>query len=123
MQQTIYPKGQKTCADLNKKLKLESKMSRIEKEKHIIEVMIGIYCRKKHKTKNTLCPECQELLDYSRQRLDKCKFGENKSYCQKCTVHCYKKSMKSKIKEVMRFSGPRILFYNPVEFFKHMFSK
>ena len=98
-------------------------MSRIEREKHIIGVMVEIYCKKKHKSKDGLCSECRELLDYSRQRLDKCKFGEQKSYCQKCPIHCYKKDMKEKIKDVMKFSGPRLLFYNPVEFFKHMFSK
>ena len=71
-------------------------MSRIEREKHIIEVMVEIYCKKKHKSKDGLCSECRELLDYSRQRLDKCKFGEQKSYCQKCPIHCYKKDMKEK---------------------------
>ena len=98
-------------------------MSRIEREKHIIEVMVEIYCKKKHKSKDGLCSECRELLDYSRQRLDKCKFGEQKSYCQKCPIHCYKKDMKEKIKDVMKFSGPRLLFYNPVELFQHLFSK
>ncbi|MGN1032875.1 MAG: nitrous oxide-stimulated promoter family protein, partial [Intestinibacter sp.] len=38
-------------------------MSRIEREKHIIEVMIEIYCKKKHKSKDGLCSECRELLD------------------------------------------------------------
>ncbi|WP_455542514.1 nitrous oxide-stimulated promoter family protein [Intestinibacter sp.] len=98
-------------------------MTRIEKEKHIIGIMIDIYCKKKHKHKDGLCEECQELLSYSRQRLDKCRFGEEKSYCQKCPIHCYKKSMKVKIKDVMKFSGPRLLLYRPVEFFKHMFSR
>ena len=54
-------------------------MSRIEREKKIIGVMVDIYCKKKHKHKDGLCEECQELLDYSRQRLDKCKFGEEKT--------------------------------------------
>ena len=64
-------------------------MSRIEREKKIIGVMVDIYCKKKHKHKDGLCEECQELLVYSRQRLDKCKFGEEKTYCQKCPIHCY----------------------------------
>ena len=41
-------------------------MSRIEREKKIIGVMVDIYCKKKHKHKDGLCEECQELLDYSR---------------------------------------------------------
>ena len=35
-------------------------MSRIEREKKIIGVMVDIYCKKKHKHKDGLCEECQE---------------------------------------------------------------
>lgn len=50
-------------------------MTRIEKEKQTINLMINIYCRKKHKHKNGLCEDCQELLEYAHKRLDFCKFG------------------------------------------------
>lgn len=45
-------------------------MTRIEKEKQTINLMINIYCRKKHKHKNGLCEDCQELLEYAHKRLD-----------------------------------------------------
>ena len=96
-------------------------MSRIQKEKDTIKLMIGIYCKKKHKHKDGLCDECQQLLDYSNKRLEFCKFGEEKSFCSKCEIHCYKKDMKVKIKEVMRFSGPRLIIYSPLQFIKHIF--
>ena len=52
-------------------------MSRIQREKEIIDLMIKIYCNKKHKTKkDELCDECKELLEYAHKRLDFCKFGE-----------------------------------------------
>lgn len=99
-------------------------MSRIEKEKKTITSMINIYCRKKHgNKKGELCQECSELLEYAHKRLDFCKFGEEKSFCSKCQVHCYKKDMKIKIKEVMKFSGPRLLFYDPIQVIKHVFEK
>ena len=51
------------------------KKKKIEKEKRIIEQMIRLYCL--HKEKNEeLCDECNELLLYARQRLDRCTFGE-----------------------------------------------
>lgn len=93
-------------------------MTKIEREKRTIELMIKIYCKKKHKNKE-LCDECQELLEYAHKRLSFCKFGEEKSACAKCPIHCYKKDMKEKVKEVMRFSGPRLLIYNPIELFRH----
>ncbi|MCI6277793.1 MAG: nitrous oxide-stimulated promoter family protein [Clostridium sp.] len=95
-------------------------MNRIEKEKKTVELMINLYCRKKHHRKGELCDECKELLEYANKRLTYCKFGEKKTSCSKCPIHCYKKDMKEKIKRVMRFSGPRILFYNPYEFIRHI---
>lgn len=95
-------------------------MNRIEKEKKTIELMIKIYCKKKHKCRSELCDECKELLQYAHKRLDFCKFGNKKSFCSKCPIHCYKPDMKIKIKEVMKFSGPRLVIYSPVEFFKHI---
>lgn len=99
-------------------------MTRIEKEKNIIKLMITIYCNKKHghKTGN-LCNECSELLGYAHKRLDFCKFGEEKKFCSKCPIHCYKKDMKAKVKEVMKFSGPRLLLHEPMEVIKHIFGK
>ena len=75
-------------------------MGRIEKEKKTITLMIDIYCKRKHKHKDGLCEECQELLEYAHKRLDFCKFGEEKSFCSKCPIHCYKKDMKAKVKDV-----------------------
>ncbi|RDY28817.1 nitrous oxide-stimulated promoter family protein [Romboutsia weinsteinii] len=99
-------------------------MSRIEKEKNTINLMIDIYCRKKHGSKKgELCEDCAELLAYANKRLDFCKFGEEKKFCSKCPIHCYKKDMKLKIKEVMKFSGPRLLLYSPMEVIKHVFEK
>ena len=95
---------------------------RVEREKRVIKLMIELYCHKKPQHKSHgLCDECQELLTYAHKRLSFCKFGDEKTTCQKCPIHCYKKDMKQKVKDVMRFSGPRVLIYSPIEFFRHMF--
>ena len=94
--------------------------SRIQKEKEVVTTMVRLYCEKKEGNKE-LCPECKELLEYAYARLDHCKFGEKKSSCKKCPIHCYKPSMREKMCEVMRFSGPRILFYHPLEAIRHLF--
>ena len=98
-------------------------MGRIEREKKTIKLMIEIYCRKNHGCKDELCEECKELLEYAHKRLTYCKFGENKSTCGKCPIHCYKKDMKEKVKAVMKFSGPRLIIYNPKELIKHALNK
>lgn len=94
-------------------------MTRIEREQRIVEQMIGKYCR--HKEHNEeLCADCLALLDYARMRLSKCPFGENKTNCRKCTLHCYCPDMKIKIKAVMRFSGPRMILYHPIVTIRHI---
>ena len=37
-------------------------MSRVEKEKEIVELMIRLYCEKNHKCKYELCDYCKEIL-------------------------------------------------------------
>lgn len=95
------------------------KLGRVEHEKQVIKLMIEIYCKKKHKCKDNLCNECKELLEYAHLRLSHCRFGDDKTTCGKCKIHCYKKDMCEKVKEVMRFSGPRLILYKPIELIKH----
>ena len=46
-----------------------------QKEQRVVEEMIRLYCRKKHSKEESqegqMCPECQELLDYAKQRSQK----------------------------------------------------
>ncbi|MBS4213516.1 MULTISPECIES: nitrous oxide-stimulated promoter family protein [Neobacillus] len=95
----------------------------IQKEKEIVKQMIEIYCRHKHKHPNGLCNECQELKNYCMLRLSFCRFGEEKSSCSHCKVHCYKPAYRQKIKAVMRYSGPWMLLYHPIYGVKHLFNK
>lgn len=95
--------------------------SKREREKQVVSEMIGLYCRRKHgSVKGTLCPQCAELERYARQRSDKCPFMETKTFCSQCTVHCYKPEMRERIREVMRFSGPRMIFHHPVMTIRHL---
>jgi hypothetical protein len=94
---------------------------RITREKKTIEAMIHIYCKNKHKTEGELCPECAELFEYAKMRLDKCPFQENKSTCGKCLVHCYQPQMREKVKKIMRYAGPRMLLHHPILAIHHVF--
>ena len=69
-------------------LELEKKRS---DEKRLVSEMIALYCRRQHHTpRGQLCPECQELHDYARIRIDRCPLMESKTFCSACRVHCYK---------------------------------
>ena len=97
-------------------------MGRIEWEKKTVRHMIELWCRKNHGCPE-LCGECRELLDYSLVRLDRCKFGNDKTKCHKCPVHCYRPDMRERIRAVMRFSGPRMLLHHPLEALRYLVSK
>lgn len=97
-------------------------MDRIEREKATVEIMIRMYCRRKEGN-DSLCKECAELLDYARARLTHCRFGNLKPSCRKCSVHCYRKDMAVKIKAVMRYSGPRMIFSHPVCAIRHIITE
>ncbi|MNI12241.1 hypothetical protein D3C73_654110 [compost metagenome] len=114
---------------------------RIAREKETVLHMISIFCKSKHKNadKETLrvelsnnskssthdievelCHDCLELQQYASKRLSLCRFGEKKSTCANCPVHCYALTQRENIKEVMRYAGPRMLWNHPVLTIRHM---
>jgi len=93
-------------------------MGNIEKEKRTVELMIELYCKKKHGAK-VLCSDCNELKNYAFARLDNCLYGNEKPACKDCKVHCYKLEMRNRIKIVMRYVGPRMFYLYPIDFILH----
>ena len=91
-----------------------------EQEKKVVSEMIALYCHKNHHTHDGLCEECAALEQYAHTRSDHCPFMENKTFCSNCKVHCYAPEKRVLIKQVMRFSGPRMLFVHPVMAIRHM---
>ncbi len=89
------------------------KQPRIARESKTIALMIALYCRGHHGG-GGLCAECRGLLDYAQARLDKCPFQEGKTTCAKCPVHCYQPSMRERVRQVMRYSGRRMMYRHPL---------
>lgn len=98
-------------------------MNRIEREKHTIDMMARLYCKAHHNPANGLCRECNDMLQYALVRVDKCIFGKDKPVCADCKVHCYKKDMREKVRQVMRYAGPRMLLRHPYLAVMHLIDK
>ncbi len=81
--------------------------------------MVSLYCNTYHH-RGGLCPDCTGLRDYALKRLDVCPFGEGKTTCAKCPVHCYRPEMREKIRMVMRYSGPRMIYRHPLMAVRHI---
>ena len=88
-----------------------------------LHAMLGIYCRGNHGSPDALCPECSGLLEYAQARLAKCPFGENKPVCSQCTVHCYQPALRARIREVMKYAGPKMITQHPVLAAKHVLER
>jgi len=93
---------------------------RMRREAQTVETMIHRYCRDLHHNTTGCCAECEQLLEYARKRLQHCPFQEGKTTCGKCPVHCYGPGHRSRIQEVMRYAGPRMLFSHPIMALRHL---
>ncbi len=70
-----------------------------------------------------LCPACAALAEYSRRRVEQCRFGEDKPTCSHCPVHCFRPETRGQIKTVMRYSGPRMTLRHPYLAVRHLLDK
>lgn len=104
------------------KHKKSKKNTRIAREKEVVSKMIALYCRHKLGMKE-MNEEYRALEEYAHKRLSCCKFGEKKPACKKCPIHCYKPSMREEIRKIMRWAGPRMLFYDPIAALRHLLNR
>ena len=94
---------------------------RAAREKRSVECMIRIYCRNVHGMRAQNCIDCEDMLRYSLERLDRCKLMPDKPTCKRCPVHCYSPAMRHRIRAVMRYAGPRMFFRHPWLALCHVF--
>jgi len=100
--------------DARSEPKMMGIQKRLRRERHTIQLMIGIYCRGRHGQGASICPQCQQLADYAIQRVDKCRFQNAKPTCARCPIHCYKPAMREEVRKVMRYAGPRMMLHHPL---------
>jgi hypothetical protein len=112
-----------------------------KKEKDDIRTLmkfVGIYCTESHsgekapfsfklldteeidKKEIPLCQDCSRLLTYGLTMRLKCPH-DPKPMCKKCESQCYHGDYKSKIREVMKFSGMYMVTHGGVDMLYHYF--
>ena len=91
----------------------------IQRETGTIRLMVELYCRGDHR-RISLCDSCSELFRYAQQRVESCPHGSKKPTCRRCTIHCYDTDHRGRIRAVMRYAGPRMLFRHPLLAIRHM---
>jgi len=95
--------------------------ARLQREWRTIQAMITLACRARHGgRRKALCEHCEQLRAYAEIRITRCPFGAEKPTCNNCRVHCYKPDMRERVREVMRFAGPRMLARHPYLALMHL---
>lgn len=100
-----------------------------ERDKRTVSQMIAIYCAGNHADRKRdvrsyagepLCSECAELDSYAVRRTQECRRMEVKTSCDRCPIHCYTADELERIREVMRYAGPRMMLHHPVAGVRHL---
>ena len=101
-----------------------------------LALFVRIYCHAKHATRQDvrllgfdlreitgktleLCPDCAKLLHHAFVKRTHCP-RDPKPQCKDCPTHCYSKVYRQKIREVMRYSGWRLLFSGRLDYLFHL---
>ncbi len=92
--------------------------SESEIEKKTIEKVIEIYCNHKHDIPHGLCDDCSELLGDAIHLINKCQH-KPKPACGACKTNCFSSDQRKKMKGIMKYSGPKMLFRHPVLTINH----
>jgi hypothetical protein len=105
-----------------------------KKDLRVLIDFVGVYCRSKHGDhpkakdeagdsvtgKTLLCPDCAELVGYAREKRRKCPLVPKPS-CKNCHIHCYGREYRARVREIMAFSGRRMILRGRLDYLWHYF--
>ena len=121
---TVVIRGRLPGGHINKVMNVPQAPSvpgNIRRDARTVAAMVRIYCGGHHRSaRGRLCEPCAALLGYADERLAKCPFGEEKTTCRDCPIHCYRPRERTEMKDVMRYAGPRMLWRHPILAIRHL---
>ena len=95
----------------------DDKAGKVDKDRRTLEAIGQIYCTAHHadapKDAAGLCSSCRETVDRTLARTVACPNG-HEGNCQDCEIHCQRGEAQERIREMMRYSAPRMTFRHPL---------
>ena len=104
------------------------------KDIRLIGKFVEVYCAGKHRAavcsptllpadlgERMLCPECAAFLEYAVSKRLKCPLEAEKPTCKHCRIHCYDKLRREKVREIMAYSGRKLLLKGRLDYLWHYF--
>jgi hypothetical protein len=105
-----------------------------KKDLKVLVSFIRVFCELKHEHQSgiplpadiaaifrkeiSLCPECRALLEYALEKLRTCPLDPKPS-CKQCHIHCYSREYRARIREIMAFSGRRMVMRGRLDYLWH----
>jgi len=100
----------------------------------LIGKFVEVYCAGKHGAAERsdfalpedlgvrrLCPECAAFMNYGITKRIKCPLEAEKPSCKHCRIHCYAPQQREKIREIMSYSGRRLMMRGRLDYVWHYF--
>ncbi len=88
---------------------------RLQREAKTVEHMIGLYCSAHHAEDPYVLP----VGNCWTARTLQCPFGQDKPACNHCRIHCYPQGYRERIRVVMRYAGPQLVWHHPILAIRH----
>ncbi len=113
---------------------MEQFTSTQKKDLKVLLNFVRVFCRARHKDQTRvtvategivsdellLCADCARLVDYALEKRRKCPLDPKPS-CKNCHIHCYGKDYRARIREIMAFSGRRMIMRGRLDYLWHYF--
>ena len=116
-----------------------AKAGKLDRDLKILARFIRVYCGDYHKSapKATLqlkthdlpallgkpvllCPQCRKLLAHALVKRTNCPM-DPKPACKHCPNHCYHPEYRARIREVMKYSGRKMVMSGRLDYLIHLF--
>ena len=105
-----------------------------KKDISLIGKFVEVYCAGKHRDaecstvalpaglgERILCPECASFLEYAITKRLRCPLEAEKPTCKHCRIHCYDKPRREKVRQIMSYSGRKLMMMGRVDYLWHYF--
>jgi hypothetical protein len=103
-----------------------------KKDIRLLGKFVEVYCAGKHGMveraplelpaglgSRSLCQECATFLAYAVAKRLKCPLEVEKPTCKRCRIHCYDRPRREKVREVMAYSGRKLILKGRLDYLFH----
>lgn len=105
-----------------------------KKDIRLIGKFVEVYCAGKHGSEarspftlsenlgeRKICSECAVFMEYAVTKRLKCPLEAEKPSCKHCRIHCYGREQREKVREIMSYSGRKLMLRGRLDYVWHYF--